>query len=105
MIRHSVAWVRAALTTSVRGQQDASSLAKAAQNPVASMISVPFRYNANFDSGPLKETQHILNIQPVYPIDLNPQWNLITRTIVPLISQPAFAAGIVAPASRSSGAR
>jgi hypothetical protein len=72
---------------------DAASLAKAAQNPIADMISVPFQYNINFDTGPLKETQHLLNIQPVYPIQLDSDWNLITRTIVPVISQPAFAAG------------
>lgn len=72
---------------------DAASLAKAAQNPIAAMISVPLQYNINFDTGPLDGTQHLLNIQPVYPIDLNPKWNLITRTIVPVISQPAFAAG------------
>lgn len=72
---------------------DAASLAKAAQNPIADMISVPLQYNINFDTGPLDGTQHLLNIQPVYPISLNSEWNLITRTIVPVISQPAFAAG------------
>lgn len=69
---------------------DAAALAKAAQNPIADMISLPFQYNANFDVGPLDKTQHLLNIQPVYPINLNSEWNLITRTIVPVISQPAF---------------
>lgn len=69
---------------------DAASLAKAAQNPVADMISVPFQNNTNFDTGPLEKTQNILNIQPVYPFHLNSKWNLITRTILPLISQPAF---------------
>jgi hypothetical protein len=54
------------------------------------MISVPFQNNTNFKTGPLEETQNILNIQPVYPINLNSDWNLITRTIVPVISQPAF---------------
>jgi outer membrane putative beta-barrel porin/alpha-amylase len=74
-------------------QQDAAALAKAAQNPIADMISVPFQYNANFKTGPLEKTQSVLNIQPVYPIDLNSEWNLITRTIVPLIWQPEFVAG------------
>jgi hypothetical protein len=72
---------------------DATKLAKAAQNPVADMISLPFQYNANFGVGPDSDTQHVLNIQPVYPIGLSANWNLITRTIVPLLSQPAFAAG------------
>jgi hypothetical protein len=73
-------------------QNDAASLAKAAQNPIADMVSVPLQYNINFDTGPLAKTQHLLNIQPVYPINLNADWNLITRTIVPVLSQPAFTA-------------
>jgi len=72
--------------------QDAAELARAAQNPVASMISLPFQNNTNFDFGPLDKTQNVLNIQPVYPISLNDNWNLITRTILPVISQPAFSA-------------
>lgn len=72
---------------------DAESLAKAAQNPIADMISLPFQNNTNFDFGPLKKTQNILNIQPVYPVNLNAEWNLITRTIVPVISQPALTSG------------
>ncbi len=70
--------------------QDAAALAKAAQNPIADMISLPFQSNTNFDVGPLENTQEILNIQPVYPVSLNDDWNLITRTIAPVISQPAF---------------
>ena len=73
-------------------QKGAAELAKAAQNPIADMISLPFQNNTNFDVGPLKKTQNILNIQPVYPVNLNPEWNLITRTIVPVISQPPFTA-------------
>lgn len=68
---------------------DVSDLARAAQNPVASMISLPFQYNANLNVGPAKRTQHVLNIQPVIPIGLSDDWNLITRTIVPLVSTPA----------------
>jgi len=69
---------------------DNAALAKAAQNPVADMISLPFQWNANFNYGPLDRQQQVLNIQPVYPIELNQDWNLITRTIVPVISQPPF---------------
>lgn len=66
-------------------------LAKAAQNPVANLISVPFQNNTNYNAGPQSGTQNILNIQPVIPITLDKDWNLITRTIIPVISQPAFA--------------
>lgn len=79
------------LTHGARAQDTARSaeeLAKAAQNPVADMISVPFQFNTNFGYGPYDETQEVINIQPVIPISLSPDWNLITRTIVPVISQP-----------------
>lgn len=80
-------------TLTAWGQEDASALAKQAQNPVADLISLPFQWNINFETGPLEKTQHILNIQPVVPFNLNKDWNLITRTIVPLMSQPPFLPG------------
>ena len=68
-------------------------LAKLAQNPVGNLISVPFQNNTNFDYGPLEKYQNILNIQPVYPIHLSDEWNVITRTIFPLLWQPAVYPG------------
>jgi hypothetical protein len=68
-------------------------LAQAAQNPVAKLISVPFQNNFNFNVGPRNVTQYILNVQPVIPVSLNEDWNLITRTIMPIINQPAPAPG------------
>lgn len=65
-------------------------LAKAAQNPVADMISLPFQNNFNFNVGPHKQLQNVLNIQPVVPITLNSEWNLITRWITPVIAQPSL---------------
>jgi len=73
--------------------QDTEALAKAVQNPISDLISLPFQWNNNFDVGPLDKAQHVLNIQPVYPMSLNDDWMLITRTILPLISQPAFGQG------------
>jgi hypothetical protein len=70
--------------------QDTEALAKAAQNPIADMISLPFQNNTTLNAGPEHQTQNVLNIQPVYPIGLGPGWNLITRTIIPVISQPDF---------------
>ena len=67
---------------------DTEALAKAVQNPVASMISLPFQNNINTGIGTNDETQNILNIQPVWPFELNDDWNLITRTIMPVTSQP-----------------
>ncbi|MFC1825584.1 neuromedin U [Thermodesulfobacteriota bacterium] len=70
-----------------------SDLAKEAQNPIANLISVPFQNNTNFGWGPGDETQNVLNIQPVLPVSINDNWNLITRTIFPVISQPDFLTG------------
>ena len=68
----------------------AEELAKLAQNPVGNLISVPFQNNTNLNYGPEKGTQNILNIQPVIPISVDNDWNIITRTILPVISQPAL---------------
>lgn len=64
-------------------------LAKLSQNPVANLISVPFQYSANFGFGADEDVQSVLNIQPVIPFDLGENWNLITRTILPIVYQPA----------------
>jgi len=79
--------------TVVRAELSAEELAKLAQNPVANLVSVPFQNNANLNFGQQKKTQNILNIQPVIPFELSKDWNLITRTIVPVISQPALFPG------------
>jgi outer membrane protein with beta-barrel domain len=63
-------------------------LAKKSQNPIADLVSVPFQSNTNFHTGPYNRTQEVLNIQPVVPLHINANWNLISRTIVPVISQP-----------------
>jgi len=63
-------------------------LRKAAQNPVASMISVPIQNNTDFNIGPDNKTKNTMNVQPVIPFELNDDWNVITRTIFPLVSQP-----------------
>jgi hypothetical protein len=75
---------------SASAQDDTAALAKAAQNPVADLVSVPLQLNMNFDTGPEDDLQTVLNIQPVAPFGLNADWNVITRTIVPVISQPDF---------------
>jgi opacity protein-like surface antigen len=63
-------------------------LAKKSQNPIADLVSVPFQSNTNFNAGPFNRTQEVLNIQPVVPLHISADWNLIARTIVPVISQP-----------------
>ena len=74
--------------------EDATELAKKTQNPVADLISIPFQNNFNFGVGPKNVTQYVLNVQPVIPFHLTEEWNLITRTILPIINQPSPADGI-----------
>jgi len=74
-------------------KQSVEELAKKVQNPVADLITVPFQNNFNFSAGPDDDRLYVLNIQPVIPFHLSKKWNLITRTILPVISQPGFAPG------------
>jgi hypothetical protein len=74
--------------------QDDAELAKKTQNPVSDLISVPLQNNLNFGVGPGDDLQYILNVQPVVPFRLTEDWNLITRTIMPLIYQPELAPGV-----------
>jgi hypothetical protein len=67
---------------------DTAALAKATQNPVASLISVPLQNNSNFGIGPYNRTGDIFNIQPVIPMKLSDKVMLITRIIQPLVWQP-----------------
>jgi hypothetical protein len=67
----------------------AGDLAKAVQNPVASLISVPLQNITDFNIGPYQRDRNtVLQFQPVIPMQLSGSWNLITRIIVPVISQP-----------------
>jgi hypothetical protein len=63
-------------------------LAKQIQNPIASLISLPFQNNTDFGIGSFDGTRNTLNIQPVVPFALGSKTNLVTRTIIPVISQP-----------------
>ena len=68
------------------------SLAEQAQNPIANLISLPFQNNTTFGLGPNQDrVLNVLNIQPVVPFALSKDLNLVTRTILPVVSQPAFA--------------
>ncbi len=87
-------WLSALLIPGIASAaQSTEELAKAAQNPIANMISLPFQNNTNLNIGPDDATQNILNIQPVYPFSLNDDWNVITRTIVPITSNPDVLTG------------
>jgi hypothetical protein len=81
-----------------KGQESTEALAAAAQNPIASMSSLPFQNNTYFGVGPDHDkTANILNIQPVLPFNVG-DWNIISRTILPLIYVPSVNTGF-GPAS------
>jgi hypothetical protein len=75
------------------GDSDAE-LAKKLSNPVASLISLPLQFNYDEGFGPKDAYKLSLNVQPVIPITLNEDWNLIVRTIVPIVYQDSVADGI-----------
>ncbi len=68
--------------------ENSDALRKAAQNPIASLISVPVQNNNNFGINPDSRVQDVLNIQPVIPARISEHWNLISRIITPIIYQP-----------------
>jgi hypothetical protein len=71
--------------------ETAAELAKKLSNPISSMISVPFQFNFTNGYGPNDNGKQMkMNVQPVIPISLNDEWNLISRTIVPVIKQKDF---------------
>ena len=68
-------------------QNDADALAKQLQNPISSLISVPFQGNMDFGIGSDNGTRFTLNIQPVIPVSISENWNLVTRVVLPFVSQ------------------
>src|ERR1700761_2929632 len=78
-------------------------LRNAAQNPVASLISVPIQPNFNFGIGPANRAQTVLNIQPVIPLTLTTKWNLIVRWITPIVYQPIPVPQPPGPAAQTTG--
>jgi hypothetical protein len=89
------AWILAlCLVVQPVGAQETSEIAKQAQNPIASPISVPFENDFNPQTGINKQDSYVLEMKPVVPFHLSNNWNLITRTIIPVIQVPDPAPGM-----------
>jgi hypothetical protein len=73
------------------GADNTAELAIKLQNPIAALISVPLQNNFDFGAGPKGDGfQYLVRIQPVIPISLSEDWNLISRTILPVIYQQNY---------------
>jgi len=76
-------------------EQSEQELAKKLSNPVASLISIPMDLDYDEDINAEDSGDRIsLIMKPVIPFSLNPEWNLITRTIIPLVSQDDILPGL-----------
>lgn len=77
-----------------QSETEAQNLQAQAANPIASLVSIPFQYNANFNYGLYRRTQQVLNIQPVIPTDLGSGHTWVSRIVTPLVALPAIAPGV-----------
>ncbi|QDT53076.1 hypothetical protein Pan44_10910 [Caulifigura coniformis] len=78
------------LALTLRGQDEGGGgdLASKSQNPVSDLASVPIQNNFDFGIGSEDRTRYIGNLQPVVPLKLNEDWNLISRAIIPFENVP-----------------
>lgn len=96
MIRSGMAAATLAVCLSLAARQgcgaqhNADDLAKASQNPVADLTSLPLQFNFNSGGSLRSRTQLLFNAQPVMPLQLDERWLLVSRTVVPYVNVPMF---------------
>jgi len=75
-------------------------IAKASQNPLTAMYSLPIQNNTYFGIGPDDKTKNVANVQPVLPFDFSEDWTVVTRTVIPVVSNPSLSEN---PYERTNG--
>jgi hypothetical protein len=88
-IAMAAVWVAAAAKA-----EDAPELAHLVENPIAEVVSVPFQNNLTFGVGAHDDPLNVLNIQPVLPFRVSQEWNVISRTIIPVVHEPPLTPGM-----------
>ena len=69
---------------------DEADIAKESQNPIGNLTVMPFENYTNFGFGPHDGTQNILEFEPVVPFHITPDWNIITRAVIPFVWNPSL---------------
>ena len=88
-----IGWALLLMAAGSAQAEDGAELAKKLQNPIADVISVPFKVNYDAGIGPDDAIRETYLVQPVIPLSLNAEWNLISRTIVPYVHAESPTAG------------
>jgi hypothetical protein len=65
-------------------------LAHAAQNPISTMLQLPFVNYSNFDAGPSNQYQNVMEFQPLVSFSISEDWQILLRAVAPIISQPSY---------------
>ena len=68
-------------------------LAQAAQNPISTMIQLPFVNYSNFNVGPSNQYQNVMEFQPLASVSISEDWQILMRAVAPIISQPSYITG------------
>ena len=74
--------------TEAEQKAQAAALAKETQNPVADLNTIPVQFNWNTGGGLGDQTLQVINVQPVLPLPINKTWNIVSRTVVPIVNAP-----------------
>lgn len=72
-------------------------IAKELENPIGNLTVLPFENYTNFQVGPNKGTQNVLEFEPVVPFHVTPDWNIVARAVIPLVWNASLAPAPSAP--------